>query len=65
MKDKTLICPCCGKEFKKENECVEHYLRCWKELNPNYISKEAPHSENKETRQISNDIANFFNSFKG
>ena len=40
-------------------------LSCWKEQHPYYQSKPAPRSENIETREVSNDIINFFNSFKG
>ena len=59
------ICPTCNKKFKTEDKLTKHFLSCWKEQHPYYQSKPAPRSENIETREISNDIMNFFNSFKG
>lgn len=58
------ICPTCGKGFETEEALTKHYLKCWKEKNPNHKSKSAPRSEDINTREVSNDIANFFNSFK-
>ena len=57
------ICPTCGKEFKTEQNIQKHFLSCWKERHPYHKSKSALHSENI-TREISNDIIDFFNSFK-
>lgn len=54
------ICPTCNKEFKTEELIQKHFLACWKEQHPYHKSKDAPHSENIETREISNDIMNFF-----
>ena len=58
------ICPTCNKKFKTEDKLTKHFLSCWKEQHPYYQSKPAPRSENIETREVSNDIINFFNSFK-
>lgn len=58
------ICPTCGREFQTENEITKHFLSCWKEQNPFHQSKEAPHGHDITTRNISNDILDFFNSFQ-
>ena len=58
------ICPTCKKEFLTEGDVVKHYLKCWKEKNPCHTSKPAPQSEDVNTKQISADVANFFNSFQ-
>lgn len=58
------ICPTCCKEFEKEEACVKHFLKCWKDKNPNHKSKPAPRSEDINTRDINDDVANFFNSLK-
>ena len=59
------ICPFCQKEFSGSDEMSKHYLFCWKETHPNKpIPKEAPHSEDIETREISPDIELFFSTFK-
>lgn len=59
------ICPTCQKKFDEEDRLVKHLLSCWKEQHPSHVSKSAPRGEDKETRQVSDDIMNFFNSFKG
>ena len=58
------ICPTCKRKFEKEESLSKHFLSCWKEQHPSYVSKSAPRSENVETRQVNEDIMNFFNSFK-
>ena len=58
------ICPTCKREFHTEEHLVKHFLICWKDKNPNHRSNPAPRSADINTRQISNDITNFFNSFK-
>lgn len=58
------ICPNCQRKFSKESTLVKHLSSCWKEQHPDCIHKSAPRSEDKETRQVSDDIMNFFNSFK-
>lgn len=57
------ICPTCGKKVELEADMQKHYLSCWKEKNPYHPSKAAPRSEDVTAREISEDIANFFNSF--
>jgi hypothetical protein len=57
------ICPVCNKEIEKEDDAVKHFLRCWKEKNPHHKSKSAPYSEDINTREVSDDVMNFFNSF--
>lgn len=59
------ICPTCNKEFIEKEKLTKHFLSCWKEQNPYYKSKPAPRSADIETREVSNDIANFFNSLEG
>ena len=54
------ICPTCSKKFEKEEKLTKHFLSCWKENNPNHISKEAPRSEDIETREINEDMKAFF-----
>lgn len=57
------ICPTCNKEFDSEDKIIKHYLSCWKELHPSHVSKDAPRSADVVTKQINDDVANFFNSF--
>ena len=59
------ICPTCSKEIESEDVLVKHFLKCWKEKNPCHQAKSAPRSEDINTREVSDDIANFFGSFKG
>jgi len=67
-KDKEFInmyvCPVCGAQFKEEQVLVKHYLSCWKKNNPHLQSKPAPRSEDINTREISSEMEDFFNSFK-
>ena len=58
------ICPVCNQKFKEEQVLVKHYLSCWKKENPHLRSKPAPRSEDINTREVNEDIENFFNSFK-
>ena len=58
------ICPVCNQQFKEEQVFVKHYLSCWKKENPHLRSKPAPRSEDINTREVNEDIENFFNSFK-
>ena len=46
------ICPTCCKEFEKEEVLVKHFLKCWKDKNPNHHSKPAPRSEDINTREV-------------
>ena len=59
------ICPTCGKQFNEEEILVKHMSKCWREKNPHLRSKPAPRSEDINTREINDDILNFFNSFGG
>ena len=58
------FCPECNLRFTEEEKLVKHYLQCWKEKHPYQESKPAPRSEDINTREVSDDIANFFKSFK-
>ena len=58
------ICPVCSKQFDAENTLVKHYLQCWKEEHPYHKSKSAPRSADINTREDSQAILDFFNSFK-
>lgn len=58
------ICPTCGREFNTEDTIQKHFLSCWKEKHPYHKSKPAPRSANVETRNVNDDIMNFFNSFQ-
>ena len=58
------ICPVCGQQFKEEQVLVKHYLSCWKKENPHLRSKPASRSEDIDTREVNEDVENFFNSFK-
>ena len=58
------ICPECNLQFKTEDRLVKHYLQCWKSKNPYHLSKPAPRSEDINTREVSNEIIDFFSSFK-
>lgn len=57
-------CLTCNKQFEKEEILVKHFSRCWKEKNPNVRSKPAPRSEDINTKEINNELIDFFNSFK-
>ena len=58
------ICPMCNQEFNKEENMRSHLLQCWKEQHPYYQSKTAPHSEDIETKEVNDDIMNFFKGLK-
>ena len=58
------ICPTCGKQFESDEILTKHFLKCWKEKNPNHKSKPAPRSADIDTREDSQEILDFFNSFK-
>jgi hypothetical protein len=62
---KMFICPTCKRKFEKEENLTKHFLICWREQHPFHKSKEAPREEDIETREVNEDILNFFNSFKG
>ena len=58
------ICPTCNKEFNTEETVVKHFLKCWKDKNPCHKSKSAPRSKDINTREVNEDVMNFFNSFQ-
>ena len=58
------ICPTCGKQFESDEILTKHFLKCWKEKNPNHKSKPAPRSADIDTREDNQEILDFFNSFK-
>ena len=58
------ICPVCAARYEEEQTLIKHYLSCWKKNNPHLRSKPAPHSEDINTREMNNEIEDFFNSFK-
>ena len=58
------ICPTCHKGFKDKEVIAKHSLQCWREHNPNHISKPAPCKGNITERQINEDVLNFFASFR-
>ena len=58
------ICPTCGKQFEMEDALVKHMSKCWREKKPHLRSKPAPRSEDVNTREISNELIDFFDSFK-
>ena len=58
------ICPTCKKGFRTEEAIKVHFLSCWKEQHPYHQSKSAPHSEDIETKEVNDDIMNFFKGLK-
>lgn len=58
------ICPICNKGFEKEESIAKHSLQCWRANNPNHKSKPAPHQCNTVKQEMSEDVADFFASFK-
>ena len=59
------ICPNCSKHFEIEDVLTKHFLKCWKEQHPYHKSKPAPRSEDVNTREINNEVLDFFKSFGG
>ena len=57
------ICPICNREYEQEKFIVKHLAKCWKEEHPFQQSKSAPQSADISTREVDNDIMDFFNSF--
>jgi hypothetical protein len=58
------ICPICNKGFQNPDTITKHSLQCWREHNPNHISKPAPCRGNTTKRQTTQDVENFFSSFR-
>ena len=65
MIDMIYICPDCGKEYETEQDITEHLLKCWKDNNLHYKSKSAPRSKDIVIREMEDDIAKFFDLWKG
>lgn len=59
------ICPTCSKEFKTEEMIRSHFLSCWQEVHPYHKSKDAPRSADIVTREVNDDVMNFFKSLEG
>lgn len=57
------ICPLCKQEFNKEKDIRSHFTSCWKEQHPYHKSKDAPRGKDVTTREVNDDVMNFFNSF--
>ena len=58
------ICPTCNKKCATKEEIKKHSMACWRKANPHYKSKPAPQGETIITKEVDNDILNFFNSFE-
>ena len=58
------ICPTCNKEFNTEETIQKHFLACWKETHPYHKSKDAPRSEDIVTREVNDDVLNFFKALE-
>ena len=60
------ICPICKCEFEdeKESRMSRHFLKCWKESNPNHKTNSIEPSETIETREVNKDITDFFASLQ-
>ena len=58
------ICPICKREFNSKELVSKHYLKCWNENHLYHQAKFAPRSKDISTREINDDVLNFFNSFK-
>ena len=60
------ICPICKCEFEdeKESRMSRHFLKCWKENNPNHKTNSIEQSETIETRKENKDITDFFASLQ-
>lgn len=59
------ICPTCRSAFATEEILTKHFLKCWREHNPNHKSKPAPCKGNTTRREMNSDVANFFARLKG
>ena len=60
------ICPICKCEFEdeKESRMSRHFLKSWKENNPNHKTNSIEPSETIETRKENKDITDFFASLQ-
>ena len=66
MENKIYICPICICEFEdeKESRMSRHFLKCWKENNPNHKTNSIEPSETIETRKENKDITDFFTNLQ-
>lgn len=58
------ICPTCNGQFSTKEILVKHMSKCWREKNPHLRSKPAPRSEDINTREINNELIDFFKETK-
>jgi len=58
------ICPTCHRGFKNEEIVAKHSLQCWREHNPNHITKPAPCKGNTTKRQFNKEVMSFFAQFR-
>ena len=54
------VCPTCFKEFETKEKITAHFLSCWKEQHPYHKSKSAPRSADIVTREVNDNVLNFF-----
>ena len=54
------VCRTCNKKFNTEELIQKHFLQCWKEQHPYHKGRSAPHSEDIVTREMNDEVANFF-----
>lgn len=59
------ICPTCRSAFATEEILTKHFLKCWREHNPNHKPKPAPCKGNTTQREMNEEVANFFARLKG
>ena len=58
------VCPTCNNLFKNEESITKHFLKCWRIHNPECKSQPAPCKGNITKREVNEDVANFFASFR-
>lgn len=58
------ICPTCGKGYKTEEAVAKCMLACWRKANPNHKPKPVHQSEDVYTREVNQDIVDFFSSLQ-
>ena len=59
------FCPTCRSAFATEEILTKHFLKCWREHNPNHKPKPAPCKGNTTQREMNEEVANFFARLKG
>ena len=58
------ICPTCNRLFESADGVANHSLGCWREHNRGHKSKPAPRGADVETREITDELAQFFASLE-